>query len=61
MKYSSTGAFVCARQVGSTSGDADPTAIAVRDAFVRAWQAYETYAEWKKVQRTYVKPYDSKD
>ena len=23
--------------------------------------AYETYAEWKKVQRPYVKPYDSKD
>lgn len=24
-------------------------------------QAYETYAEWKKVQRPYVKPYDAKD
>ncbi len=24
-------------------------------------QAYETYAEWKKIQRPYVKPYDSKD
>ena len=24
-------------------------------------QAYETYAEWKKVQRPFVKPYDSKD
>ena len=23
-------------------------------------QAYETYAEWKKIQRPYVKPYDSK-
>src|SRR3954468_15261412 len=24
-------------------------------------QAYETYAEWKKVQRPYTKPYDAKD
>ena len=24
-------------------------------------EAYETYAEWKKIQRPYVKPYDSKD
>ncbi len=24
-------------------------------------QAYQTYAEWKKVQRPYTKPYDSKD
>lgn len=24
-------------------------------------EAYETYAEWKKVQRPYVKPYDSKE
>jgi 3D-(3,5/4)-trihydroxycyclohexane-1,2-dione acylhydrolase (decyclizing) len=24
-------------------------------------KAYETYAEWKKVQRPYLKPYDSKD
>ena len=24
-------------------------------------QAYETYAEWKKIQRPYTKPYDSKD
>jgi 3D-(3,5/4)-trihydroxycyclohexane-1,2-dione acylhydrolase (decyclizing) len=24
-------------------------------------EAYETYAEWKKVQRPYLKPYDSKD
>jgi 3D-(3,5/4)-trihydroxycyclohexane-1,2-dione acylhydrolase (decyclizing) len=23
--------------------------------------AYETYAAWKKIQRPYVKPYDSKD
>jgi 3D-(3,5/4)-trihydroxycyclohexane-1,2-dione acylhydrolase (decyclizing) len=24
-------------------------------------KAYETYAEWKKIQRPHTKPYDSKD